>query len=120
LVALPWWLPLGRVPEITAEALRQQLESRLPPQLLDVRQPSEFRAGHIAGAVNVPIGSLAARLPELSWDPQRPVVVICLTAHRSIPAVRLLRQAGFRHVYHLAGGLLAWRRRSLAEVRSEG
>ncbi|MCC7353699.1 MAG: rhodanese-like domain-containing protein [Anaerolineae bacterium] len=119
-MALPWWLPFGRVAEVAAKALHAQLQNGAAPQLVDVRQPSEFRAGHIRGAINVPIGSFAERLPELGLDPQRPVVAICLTAHRSIPAVRLLRQAGFRHAYQLGGGMIAWRLRSLPEERSAG
>jgi len=94
-MALPWWFPFGRVAEIGAEKLHAQLRNGEAPQLVDVRQPSEFRAGHIPGAINVPIGHFAERLPELGLNPQRPIVAICLTAHRSIPAVRLLRRLGY-------------------------
>lgn len=117
-MALPWWFPFGRVAEIRAEMLYAQLQNGEVPQLVDVRQPSEFRAGHIPGAINVPIGLFAKRLPELGLNPQRPVVAICLTAHRSIPAVRLLRWLGFRHAYQLRGGMIAWRLRSLPEERA--
>jgi rhodanese-related sulfurtransferase len=119
-MVFPWWFPVGRVAEVAAKVLHEQLKSDAAPQLVDVRQPSEYRAGHIRGAVNVPIGAFTERLPELGLDPQRPIVAICLTAHRSIPAVRLLRQAGFRRVYQLGGGMLAWRLRSYPEERSAG
>jgi rhodanese-related sulfurtransferase len=107
-MALFWWLPFGTVPELPAARLARQLAELSPPQLLDVRTVAEFSRGHVRGALNVPIQELQARLPSLGLDPARPVVAICLTAHRSIPAVRLLRARGFEAA-QLAGGMLAWR-----------
>ena len=114
---VPWWLPFGPVPELPAAALAEALASQAPPQLLDVRTTREFAAGHIEGAVNVPVTALAERLPGLALHPARPVVAICLTAHRSIPAVRLLRGHGLEGL-QLAGGMLAWRAAGLPERRS--
>jgi len=113
---LPWWVPFGHVPELSAAELAAALARGPGPQLLDVRTAAEFAAGHVAGAVNAPITSLASRLDALGLDPARPVVAICLTAHRSVPAVRLLRERGFEAV-QLAGGMLAWRARRLPEAR---
>lgn len=115
-MAFPWWLPFGRVPEVSAEELAARLNDRLPPQLLDVRTAGEFRAGHIAGAINVPVTSLSGALPGLALDRSRPVVAICATAHRSIPAVRLLRGSGLEAA-QLAGGMMAWRSARLPERR---
>ncbi len=115
-MATPWWIPFGRVAELGPDELSAALAGRQPPQLLDVRTPAEFAAGHLPGARNLPITSLAAGLAAAGLDPGRPVVAICLTAHRSIPAVRLLRSHGY-DARQLAGGMLAWRRRGLAELR---
>jgi rhodanese-related sulfurtransferase len=112
---LPWWLPFGRVPEVDAAALAARLDRGEAVQLVDVRSPPEFRGGHIAGAINAPITGLQGRLDGLGLDPARPVVAICLSAHRSIPAVRLLRAQGL-DAAQLAGGMLAWRRARLPEV----
>jgi len=114
-MALPWWLPFGAVPELTALELHEVLHGGSPPQLVDVRSELEFAAGHIAGAVSAPITSLAERLPRLGLDARRPVVAICLTAHRSIPAVRLLRREGLE-ARQLSGGMLAWRAARLPET----
>ncbi len=116
-MALPWWLPFGAVPELPPAALADALAGQAPPQLLDVRTPAEFAAGHLPGARSVPITALAAALPTLRLDSRRPVVAICLTAHRSIPAVRLLRRRGLV-AFQLAGGMLAWRRAGLPEERA--
>jgi rhodanese-related sulfurtransferase len=113
---LPWWLPFGAVPELSAPALRAALARTPAPQLLDVRTAGEFARGHIAGAVNVPITALRERLAAGAHDldRQREVIAICLSAHRSPPAVRLLRDRGF-DARQLAGGMLAWRAAGLPE-----
>ncbi len=106
------WLPFGGVPEISPEDLAGRLAAGTPVQLVDVRTGLEFRQGHIAGARHVPVHALRAALPELALDPQVPVVAICKTAHRSIPAVRLLEGRGLKAL-QLAGGMDRWRRRGL-------
>jgi rhodanese-related sulfurtransferase len=103
-----WWLPFGRVPEVSPFELSEQLSGPKPPQVLDVRTRAEWRRSHISGAISVPIQSLRRRLAELELDRARPIVAICLSAHRSIPAVRLLRSRGFDNVAQLQGGMLAW------------
>jgi rhodanese-related sulfurtransferase len=113
---VPWWLPFGSVPEVPAADLAARLERGAAPQLVDVRSPGEFRAGHIAGAVNAPITGFQERLAALALDAGRPVVAICLSAHRSVPAVRLLQRQGF-DAAQLAGGMLAWRAAGLPESR---
>ncbi len=107
-----WWLPFGRVPELPAADLHRQIQADLP-QIIDVRTGTEYRRSRIPGAVSVPITELRKRLPALGLDPNRPVVAICLSAHRSIPAVRLLQAHGFQHVRQLAGGMLSWWRAGL-------
>lgn len=108
-----WWVPFGTVGGVEAEPLARELERDCPPRLLDVRTALEWRQSHIRGAVNVPILELKARLPELTLEKDRPVVAICLTAHRSVPAVRLLEDAGFESVRQLEGGMVAWWRARL-------
>ena len=99
------WLPFGKVPELTAERLDTQKSSI---QIVDVRTAKEFEADHIAGAVNLPITHFSRHaVAELELDHDKPVVAICLSAHRSIPAVRQLRGMGFE-AYQLAGGMKAW------------
>ncbi len=116
LLSVPWWLPFGTVPEVPAPRLAKDLAAIPPPQLVDVRTEKEFRGGRIPGAISVPITSLPRALPRLRLDPARKVVAICLTAHRSIPAVRLLRREGF-DAAQLAGGMLAWRAAGFPEER---
>jgi rhodanese-related sulfurtransferase len=67
--------------------------------LLDVRSSFEYAIGHLDGAVNIPVDELAARASEL--DPDAPIVVYCLSGHRSERAGRILDGAGLRHVQDL-------------------
>jgi rhodanese-related sulfurtransferase len=115
---LPWWIPFGAVPEISALRLAVDLDAVPPPQILDVRTAGEFRGGRVRGARSVPITEFKERLPTLGLDRSRPIVVVCLTAHRSIPGVRLLREAGYQAA-QLQGGMLAWRAAGFPEVRGE-
>ncbi|MFT3894201.1 MAG: MBL fold metallo-hydrolase [Anaerolineales bacterium] len=76
------------------------------PVVVDVREPWEYRQGHVPGAVLIPLGQLSARLKEL--DPAHPVAVICASGSRSQSAAALLGQKGFKTVYNILGGTGAW------------
>jgi len=75
--------------------------------LVDVREPNEFVAGHVPGAVPIPMGQLANRLDE--FDKSSRVFVICASGSRSSAMTDLLRGAGFDAV-SVAGGTGAWTR----------
>jgi NADPH-dependent 2,4-dienoyl-CoA reductase/sulfur reductase-like enzyme/rhodanese-related sulfurtransferase len=74
--------------------------------LLDVREPAEFSAGAIPGAVNIPLGSLRARLDELPRE--REIRVNCGVGQRAYYACRILSQNGFR-ARNLSGGISTWK-----------
>ncbi len=107
--------PLGVLaahPERTQRASRltaQQFDARhaeLDLQLVDVRNPGEYKLGTIAGASSVPVGQLRERASEL--DPEAPTVVFCAGGYRSSVAASLLRSAGFADVSDVLGGYTAW------------
>jgi len=76
--------------------------------LIDVRTPAEFAAGHVPGALPVPLSELEARLPELAAHKQGDVYMICASGGRSGRAVKLLAREGFRHPINVEGGTRAW------------
>jgi rhodanese-related sulfurtransferase len=102
-----WWLPFGHVPEIAPEQLRRWLEAGHPVQLVDARSGLEYGQGTISGARHAPVTRLPDSLDRLGLDSGRPVVLLCLSGHRSRPGARLLHRRGFE-AYSLKGGLLAW------------
>lgn len=73
--------------------------------LLDVRTPEEFNSGHIPGAVNISVETLAARLSELPAD--KTIVVYCRSGNRSATAAQILAEAGYSSIYDL-GGINTW------------
>jgi len=78
-----------------------------PLALVDVREPREFAAGHLDGALNIPVGSLATRLAEIPRNALP--VFMCRGGARSLAACGLAARAGIASVAHLEGGLLAWK-----------
>lgn len=74
--------------------------------LLDVRQPEEYEAGHISGAILIPLGELEARQEELNRD--KKIIAYCRSGHRSMAAAIALCGLGFKGIQHLDGGILDW------------
>lgn len=74
---------------------------------LDVRAPDEYAAGHIAGALHVPLGDLPGALERIPRD--RPLVVYCAHGERASTAASLLERAGVGPLANLRGGYAAWR-----------
>jgi adenylyltransferase/sulfurtransferase len=94
------------IPHVTATEVKRRLERGDRLRIIDVREPREWEIGHIEGAELIPLGSLPERMSEL--DSAEEIVVHCRTGARSAKAVELLREAGFRKVRNLEGGILAW------------
>jgi rhodanese-related sulfurtransferase len=93
--------------EITAPELRRELERAGDAmQLVDVREPEEWTAGHLPGSVLIPMGELGGRRDEL--DRSRPVITVCRSGRRSLYSAGELLAAGFPDVRSLAGGVIAW------------
>jgi molybdopterin/thiamine biosynthesis adenylyltransferase/rhodanese-related sulfurtransferase len=93
------------VPEIQPEELKQRLDAGEDIFILDVREPHEYQICNLNGHL-IPLGDLPKRVHEL--DSSREIVAHCRSGVRSSKAVGFLRQAGFRKVKNLAGGVLAW------------
>lgn len=84
---------------------------------VDVREPEEWEAGHVDGALWIPLGELQARAGELPRD--RPLVIVCRTGARSGYAADALVAAGY-DASNLAGGLFAWTAAALPLVPAGG
>ncbi|HEX2181983.1 MAG TPA: ThiF family adenylyltransferase, partial [Rubrobacteraceae bacterium] len=93
------------VPEITVQELKGRLQNGNKVSVLDVREPHEYEVANI-GARLIPLAELPERLVELERN--EPLAVHCKTGGRSARAVRLLKEAGFRNVYNVKGGIDAW------------
>lgn len=85
-------------------AAKAQMDA-IKPYILDVREPSEFKDGFIAGAVNIPIRELASKIASLPKD--KPIIVYCGIGHRGAMALVLLRGQGY-NAKSIQGGYKSW------------
>jgi len=108
------WTSLGRAAQgsalSTAEAVR--LINREKAVLIDVCEPAEFAAGHVAGARNIPLSTLEGH-KSLPSNKALPIVVLCQSGARAAKAAGMLRAMGYEKAAPLAGGLKAWREANL-------
>ena len=81
--------------------------------ILDVREESEFHAGHIRGAKLIPLIKLKEHLGELERYRDQPIVVVCRSGNRSSTACALLGNREFGQTYNLTGGMMAWQKADL-------
>lgn len=87
-------------------------------QLIDVRTPDEFNGGHLKGAVNIDFNADNFEAEIAKADKSKPVFVYCLSGGRSGKAAELMSKQGFKEVYDMKGGMLAWRAASLPEEKA--
>lgn len=75
-------------------------------QLIDVREPNEFDAGHILGARNIPMSQIRMRMKEIR--PDMPVYLYCQSGTRSTRAAQFLNRKGYKDLTQLQGGFKKW------------
>ena len=93
-------------------ALAVQLINKERAQVIDVCEPAEFAAAHVAGAKNIPLGDIANG-KGLPGNKKLPLVVVCAAGTRSAKAVAQLKALGYENAQSLSGGLKAWREANL-------
>ncbi len=76
--------------------------------VIDVREPEEYAAGHIEGAINIPLRELVKHLDELPTNKSAPILVYCHSQKRATHALVVLRELGYIKVYNLEGGIVAY------------
>ena len=109
-------LPLAAAemePMISQEQLVTRMNSGEAPPLIDVRSPEEFRAGHIPGAINIPLQEFEQRFDELSAYKDREAVLYCESGMRASHGGGWLASQGFDQLRYLDGDMGAWRRAGL-------
>jgi sulfur-carrier protein adenylyltransferase/sulfurtransferase len=96
---------VANIPEITPTELKTRLDRGDDLYILDVREPHEYQICNLHGHL-IPLGELPRRVHEL--DSSREIVAHCRSGKRSAEAVEFLQKAGFRKIWNLKGGILAW------------
>ncbi len=96
-----------RLPQWPVDELKAQIAEQPKLLVLDVRRPGEYAAGHVPGARSLPLDRLGREAG--SFDPSRPLAIVCASGYPSNVASSLLRQKGYAgELYHVAGGTSAW------------
>jgi hydroxyacylglutathione hydrolase len=98
---------VSTVRQIDVGELKKLLNKSDTLQLLDVRRPGEYRAGHAPRALNAPLSTLLTTL-SANLHPEQPTAVICAGGYRSSAATSILEQGGFSSLMNVTGGTKAW------------
>ena len=95
-----------QIPEISAQELKQKLDTDASVLLLDVREQSEYDIVHLEGARLIPLNTLPHHIESLPTEQE--IVVYCHHGQRSLYATAYLHQNGFHDAKNLAGGIDQW------------
>lgn len=107
----------SRVTEVSAEEYRALQDSGEPHLLIDVREESEWAAGHAAGAMHLGKGVIERDIETRVPDTDALLVLYCGGGYRSALSADALQKMGYRRVRSLAGGWRAWQEAGLAVER---
>lgn len=105
--------PASESSSTTPQALNRRMATGDGPAILDVRSREEFAAGHIPGAINLPVTELEHRVGELAPYKHAELVVHCEVGPRAGMAARFLGRRGFSNLVELKGHMRAWREAGL-------
>ncbi len=97
----------GSSNSLSVADLKARIDSQQDPFIVDVRQPDEYRGGHILGAKLIPLDQLKHRMKELPRD--RDILCVCQSGARSSIATAQLVNAGYKAV-NMRGGMSGWQR----------
>jgi rhodanese-related sulfurtransferase len=100
-------IPSGYYTITSVEGLKKSLLENAQTLLVDVREPSEYRTGHIPDAINIPLRTLTDNLEEIPRD--RPVVLYCSTGYRSAMGVMTLHLLGYENVQGFPPSFAGWK-----------
>ncbi|MGN6479478.1 rhodanese-like domain-containing protein [Luteibacter sp.] len=95
--------------DVSRDAMATRMAGHDAPALLDVRTPEEYREGHLAGALNVPVDEVATRSGALGVKRDQELVVYCKSGKRAARARDTLQSLGYTNVHLLEGSADAWR-----------
>lgn len=106
LLVVKGFKPTKGIAHYPAEQFNERLQRNPDALLIDVREPAEFRGGHLPRAINIPLSQLQSRMGELTQNKE--VLLYCRSGMRSKQAGMLLRNQGIEQLGHLQGGIMGW------------
>jgi rhodanese-related sulfurtransferase len=85
--------------------------------VVDVRDASDFRSGHIVNALNISSVNFAKNMGSLEKYKEKPVIVVCKLGQHAGPVTKLLKENGYTQVYRLGGGIAEWKNSQMPVVQ---
>ena len=96
---------------------QELLAGEVPPTVLDIRTQFEVNAGQIEGSLHLDYYAKTFREELGKLDRDKPIIVHCRSGGRSTESLGLFKELGFKNVYHLDGGILAWEKSGLGLIK---
>lgn len=94
---------------VTVEEANKLLGDMKDLVVLDVRTEEEYKSGHLKNALLIPNDQIVSRKSEIEKYKDRPMLVYCRSGNRSSVAVQSLEKLGFKNIYHMNQGIIAWK-----------
>lgn len=104
---------IPKVPQIDAQDVMSAIEKKDDFVLLDVRTEGEFSRNRIGVSINIPVDQIRQNVEKELSDKEKTTYVYCLSGSRSTSAVNMMIQMGYKNVFNVTSGLLAWRAKNL-------
>lgn len=106
-----------QITHVNAGEAAKLLSEQKDISVIDVRTPAEYASGHIDGAINIDYKSadFATKLAQL--DKTKPYLIHCRSGGRSTRSLSIFKENGFKHIYHMDGGILGWQKTNLPLVK---
>lgn len=100
---------LPKVPQVEVKDLYNAIKANENISILDVRTEGEYSKEKIQNSINLPVDQLAGKIETTSPDKNKKIYVYCLSGSRSVFAVDTMVKLGYKNVFDIKSGLLAWR-----------
>jgi hydroxyacylglutathione hydrolase len=99
-------LEVATTPQMPVDELQHELAAEKGLQVIDVRRPAEYKAGHVPGAVSIPLSDLEKRAAQIEQKGR--TAVVCASGYRSSIATSLMERLGWSDLFNVVGGTQAW------------
>lgn len=100
---------LPKVPQVEVKDLADSIKSKKDIVILDVRTPQEHVREKISGSINLPLDQIVKDIEKVITDKNKLVYVYCMSGSRSVFAVQAMVKLGYKNVFDVKSGMLAWR-----------
>lgn len=97
---------------VQADDLKRKIDSKEKIVIIDVRTPMEVSRGKVEGSINIPLDFFESEIERKVKNKNTEVYLFCLSGSRSIIAAQIMDRKGYKNVFNVLSGLLAWRAKS--------